>query len=131
MVFTDPALARDFRYTVKQNGGMLAKGRLLGLQFLALLEDGLYMDIARHEVELALRLRDGLAERGWEFLIPSPTNQQFPILPDAVLENLKKDYAFSVWQKMDDGMTAVRFCTGWAATREQIDGLLAAIPKKQ
>ncbi len=128
VVFTDAALAKDFRYTIKQNGGMLAKGRLLGLQYLALLEDGLYMDIARKEVALALRLRDALAERGWEFLISSPTNQQFPILPDAVLEKLREDFAFSTWQKMDDGMTAVRFCTGWAAEEEQIDALLAAIP---
>ena len=128
VVFTDPALAKDFRYLIKQNGGMLAKGRLLGLQYLALLEDGLYMDIARREVALALRLRDGLAARGWGFLLSSPTNQQFPILPDAVLEKLKEDYAFSTWQKMDENTTAVRFCTGWAATEEQIDALLSAIP---
>jgi len=129
-VFTDPALAKDFRYLIKQNGGMLAKGRLLGLQFLALLEDGLYMDIARREVELALRLRDGLAAKGWGFLLSSPTNQQFPILPDAVLETLEKEYAFSRWQSMGDGMSAVRFCTGWAATAEQIDALLSAIPEE-
>ena len=130
-VFTDPALAKDFRYLIKQNGGMLAKGRLLGLQYLALLEDGLYMDIARREVALALRLRDGLAARGWGFLLTSPTNQQFPILPDTVLEKLKEDYAFSTWQKMDEDTTAVRFCTGWAATEEQIDALLSAIPFKK
>ena len=109
---------------------MLAKGRLLGLQFLALLEDGLYYDIARHEVTLALRLKKGLAEKGWDFLVDSPTNQQFPVLPDRVLDDLRADFGFSVWQKMENGMTAVRFCTGWNAGEADIDALLAAIPHR-
>ena len=130
VVITDPALQKDFRYIIKQNGGMLAKGRLLGLQFLALLEDGLYFDIARHEVALALRLKKGLAEKGWDFLVDSPTNQQFPILPDTVLEALRADFGFSVWQKMPGGRTAVRFCTGWNAREADIDVLLSAIPHR-
>ena len=129
-VFSSPALARDFRYYIKQNGGMLAKGRLLGLQFEALMSDDLYETIARHEVAQAMRLRRGLAERGWEFLVRSPTNQQFPILPEAVLETLGKEFGFSRWQSMGDGMTSVRFCTGWAVTSEQIDALLEAIPSR-
>ena len=131
VVFTDPALAADFRYLIKQNGGMLAKGRLLGIQFEALLTDGLYESIASREVELALRLRKGLSDKGWDFLVDSPTNQQFPILPDALLETLSKDFGFSRWQSMGAGMTAVRFCTGWAAVPEQIEALLAAIPAKE
>ncbi len=127
VVFTDPALAGDFRYFIKQNGGMLAKGRLLGIQFEALMTDGLYERIARHEVELAMRLRRGLAEKGWDFLVDSPTNQQFPILPDALLAGLEKQFGFSRWQNMGGGMTAVRFCTGWAAAEEQVDALLSAI----
>ena len=130
VVFTEAALAKDFRYFIKQNGGMLAKGRLLGLQFEALMTNGLYEAIARHEVALAMRLREGLAEKGWDFLVDSPTNQQFPILPDALLEELGKDFGFSRWQSMGSGMTAVRFCTGWAATPEQIDALLGAIPAR-
>ena len=130
LVIRPAALQKDFRYFIKQNGGMLAKGRLLGLQFLALLENGLYEEISRHEVALALRLRDGLRQKGWDFLVDSPTNQQFPILPDAVLDALRADFGFSVWQKMGGGMTAVRFCTGWAAREEDIDALLAAIPAK-
>lgn len=130
VVITDPALQKDFRYFIKQNGGMLAKGRLLGLQFGALLENGLYEDIARHEVALAMRLRRGLREKGWDFLVDSPTNQQFPILPDHVLAALAEDFGFSRWQHMGGGMTAVRFCTGWAATEEQIDALLDAIPQR-
>ena len=128
VVFTAPDLGRDFRYFIKQNGGMLAKGRLLGIQFEALMTGGLYEDIARHEVELAMRLRKGLKDRGWNFLVDSPTNQQFPILPDSVLDQLSGSFGFSRWQNMGGGMTAVRFCTGWAATAEQIDALLDAIP---
>ena len=127
VVFTDPALAADFRYHIKQNGGMLAKGRLLGIQFEALMSGGLYEQIARHEVALAMRLRRGLEEKGWEFLVDSPTNQQFPILPDALLARLEPEFGFSRWQSMGRGMTAVRFCTGWAASEEQIDALLAAV----
>lgn len=130
VVITAPALQKDFRYIIKQNGGMLAKGRLLGLQFLALLEDDLYFDIARREVELALELKKGLAEKGWDFLVDSPTNQQFPILPDAVLEGLRADFGFSVWQKKPGGMTAVRFCTGWNTREADIAALLAAIPHR-
>ncbi len=131
VVFTDPSLARDFRYFIKQNGGMLAKGRLLGIQFEALMSGGLYEDIARHEVDLAMRLRAGLKDKGWDFLVDSPTNQQFPILPESVLDTLSGDFGFSRWQSMGGGMTAVRFCTGWAAAEEQIDALLARIPEKQ
>ena len=131
VVITAPALQKDFRYIIKQNGGMLAKGRLLGLQFLALLEDGLYEEIARREVALALRLKKGLAEKGWGFLVDSPTNQQFPILPDAVLEGLRADFGFSVWQKAPGGMTAVRFCTGWNTGEADIDALLSAIPENK
>jgi len=128
VVFTDPDLGTDFRYFIKQNGGMLAKGRLLGIQFEALMTGELYEDISRHEVGLAMRLREGLRERGWDFLVDSPTNQQFPILPDAVLDSLSGRFGFSRWQDMGGGMTAVRFCTGWAASQDQIDDLLAAIP---
>ena len=130
VVFTDSALARDFRYFIKQNGGMLAKGRLLGIQFEALMSNDLYESIARHEVALAMRLRQGLEEKSWDFLVDSPTNQQFPILPDALLEKLGEKFGFSRWQSMPGGMTAVRFCTGWAATTEQIDALLDAIPSR-
>ncbi|MBQ7736808.1 MAG: low specificity L-threonine aldolase [Oscillospiraceae bacterium] len=131
VVITSPALQQDFRYLIKQNGGMLAKGRLLGVQFLALLEDGLYEEIARHEVELAMELRDGLREKGWDFLVESPTNQQFPILPDSAVEALREDFSFSVWQKMGEDSTAVRFCTSWATSPEQIEALLCAVPARE
>ena len=130
VVIVNPALQKDFRYYIKQNGGMLAKGRLLGLQYLALLEDGLYLEIGRHEVSLAVRLREGLAEKGWEFLVDSPTNQLFPILPDTVLEALGKSFSFNHQQSLPGGMSAVRFCTSWATRPEDVEALLAAIPAR-
>lgn len=130
LVILSPALGMDFRYLIKQNGGMLAKGRLLGVQFLALLEDGLYERIARGENELAARLRDGLRQKGWDFLVDSPTNQQFPILPDGLIETLKERFGFALWQSMGGGMSAVRFCVGWNTAPEDVDALLRAVPAR-
>ena len=124
LVLSHPDLKRDFRYHIKQRGGMLAKGRLLGVQFLTLFTDDLYFHIAKQAADLALELRAGLEQLGCDFLIDSPTNQQFPILPDAVLEKLGEKFAFSLWQKMGDGRSCVRFCVSWATTPEQIHALL-------
>jgi threonine aldolase len=127
VVITNPDLKKDFRYSIKQNGGMLAKGRLLGIQFLTLFEDGLYFELSRHAVALAMRIRDAFAAKGYDFLVDSPTNQQFPILPDEELKRLAADFQFSVWKKIDDRHTAVRFCTSWATRPEAVDALLAAL----
>ena len=122
-------LARDFRYNLKQNGGMLAKGRLLGLQFEALFADGLYLQIARHAVSEALRIREALRELGVPMMVESPTNQQFPILPDAVLERLALEFLFDPWGRVDETHTAVRICTSWATRSENVDRLLEALKK--
>ena len=127
VVIVNDALKRNFRYFIKQNGGMLAKGRLLGIQFQALFEDGLYFQLADHAVSLALRIRDTFAAKGYDFLVASPSNQQFPILPNDVLERLSKDFRFSVWKKIDEGHTAVRFCTSWATKEEAVDALINAV----
>ena len=127
VVITNPDLKKDFRYSIKQNGGMLAKGRLLGIQFLTLFEDGLYFELSRHAVALAMRIRNAFAAKGYDFLVDSPTNQQFPILPDEELKRLAADFQFSVWKKIDDRHTAVRFCTSWATRPEAVDALLAAL----
>ena len=107
---------------------MLAKGRLLGVQFYAAFKDGLYDRIGAEEVRLALRLRDGFRARGWAFLVESPSNQQFPILPDALIERLKPEFSCSHTQSFPNGMSAVRFCTSWATTDADIDALLDAVP---
>ena len=127
VVITSESLKKDFRYYIKQNGGMLAKGRLLGIQFLTLFEDGLYFELASHAVNQALRIRDAFKKKGFAFLAESPSNQQFPILPDDVAEELGKNYLFSIWQKVDTEHTAVRFCTSWATRPEVVDKLIETI----
>lgn len=127
VVITNPALKPCFRYCIKQGGGMLAKGRLLGIQFAALFEDGLYMDAARHAVRLAARIRRAFEARGIGFMVDSPTNQVFPILTDAQKAAMEESFGFETWQKFDDGRTAVRFCTSWATPEENVDTLVKAI----
>ena len=127
LVITNPALNRDFRYIEKQRGGMLAKGRLLGVQFGALMTDGLYERTARREVELAWRLRRAFEEKGWPLYCDSPTNQQFPIVPDADLARLSEKYTFSDWARIDETHRAVRFCTSWATKEEDVSALIKDI----
>ena len=127
VVIVNDALKKDFRYFIKQNGGMLAKGRLLGIQFIGLFEDDLYFSLSEHAVSQALKIRDAFRQKGYAFLVDSPSNQQFPILDNETMERLAVDFRFSVWQKIDDGHTAVRFCTSWATETEATDALVRAI----
>ncbi|MEE1200758.1 MAG: beta-eliminating lyase-related protein [Christensenellales bacterium] len=120
-------LQQDFRYILKQKGGMLAKGRLLGIQFAEMMRDELYFEISRHGVELAQRLRKALTERGYSFLVDSPTNQLFPIMPDSHLEALQDRYAWQEMGRVDDSSRAVRFCTSWATQEEDIEALIQDI----
>ena len=123
VVITNPALQEDFRYLIKQHGGMLAKGRLLGVQFDALMEDDLYEKIAAHADRLADKLRHCLKELGVPFLVENTTNQLFPVLPDGVLDALAKDFVFSEQERVDETHRAVRFCTSWATKEESVDAL--------
>lgn len=127
VVITDPQLARDFRYMIKQRGGMLAKGRLLGIQFNTLFTDDLYWKLAKQANRLALRIRKAFLEKGYPLLMDSWTNQQFPVLPDEVADRLSEQFAFEVWERIDETHCAVRFCTSWATTEAQVDALVAAI----
>ena len=114
-----------FRWHMKQRGAMLAKGRLLGVQFQALLEDGLYFDMARHANDMAFRLRDGVAALGYPFPVPSPSNQQFPVLPNTVMEQLRSmGYEFEIDRPTDPDHTIVRFVTSWATPESAIDQFL-------
>lgn len=114
----------DFRAYMKQRGAMLAKGRLLGLQFSALLEGGLYFDIARHANEMAQLLRKGIAELGYSFASNSPSNQIFPIFPDAVVKKLERCCEFEVNGPAGDGCTCVRLVTSWATPRSAVEQFL-------
>lgn len=127
VVIRNGMLKKDFRYHIKQRGGMLAKGRLLGIQFETLLGEGLYFSIAEHAVTQAQRIRDAFAQKGFPLRYDSPTNQQFPILPQGVIDVLKEKYAFSHWEQMDETHAAVRFCTSWATADEAVDALIEDI----
>lgn len=129
VVILNPALKQDFRYMIKQRGGMLAKGRLLGIQFETLFEDGLYWEVAKHADDLAMQIRRAFEAKGIQMLFDSKTNQQFPILPNALMEKLAEHYAFSFWTKVDAEHTAVRFCTSWATKAENVAQLVADIAK--
>ena len=129
VVISNPAIAEDFRYLIKQHGGMLAKGRLLGIQFCALLEDDLYFKIASHANALADQIRNTLSVLGYDLLVPGTTNQVFPILPDTLLDTLSKEFSFTEQQRVNDTHRAVRFCTSWATTQENVDALCVAIEK--
>lgn len=127
VVITNPMLKKDFRYFMKQHGAMLAKGRLLGIQFETLFTDGLYMEISRHAVTLAMRLREAFQKKGIRLYYDSYTNQQFPILTEQQLDFLRTKYSFSHWAALPDGTCAVRFCTSWATPEKDIDELCAYI----
>ena len=129
VVLPNPELNADFRYAIKQNGGMLAKGRLLGLQFLALFTGGLYTEICGKADEQAYRIADACREAGLPEYVPSPTNQQFFVFPDELLRQLEETYVFSFWEKVDETHTAVRICTSWATREENVDALIADLRK--
>ncbi|MET4560463.1 threonine aldolase [Lysinibacillus parviboronicapiens] len=120
-------LKKDFRYLMKQNGGLLAKGRLLGIQFEVLFEDGLYYEISKHAVEMANMIRQAFVEKGFSLRYDSKTNQQFPILSNDVLAILGEKYSFSFWEKVDATHSVVRFCTSWATKKEHVEMLVADI----
>ncbi|QVY62591.1 threonine aldolase family protein [Cytobacillus gottheilii] len=127
VVIMNDTLKKDFRYMIKQKGGMLAKGRLLGIQFETLFEDGLYYEISQHAVEMALMIREAFVEKGYSLRYDSKTNQQFPILPNEVLSKLDEKYSFSYWGKVDDENSVVRFCTSWATKKENVEMLIEDI----
>lgn len=129
VVISNPAIQEDFRYLVKQRGGMLAKGRLLGLQFSALFEEDLYFELGKHAVKLADQIRDTFDKLGVTYLVPGTTNQIFPILSDAVLDKLSDNFMFTEMERVDEKHRAVRFCTSWASTTENVDALCKEIER--
>ena len=124
VVFTKNNTPKHFMTIVKQHGALLAKGRLLGVQFDALFTDNLYFDISRHAIDMAELLKQGLLQKEYCFYMDSPTNQQFIIMENTQMEALKKDVAFSFWEKYDETHTVVRFATSWATKEEDVRVLL-------
>lgn len=128
VVIVNESLKKDFRYYIKQHGGMLAKGRLLGIQFETLFTDGLYEKIARVADEYAIQIKNAFSKKGISFAYESTTNQQFPILTQAQAMKLASQFSFSMNEAaLKKGSTYVRFCTSWATKKENVDALLKAI----
>ena len=114
---------RHFFTTVKQHGALMAKGRLLGIQFDTLFTDDLYFRISRHAIDMAMALREIFLRRDIPFFIDSPTNQQFPILTPNQMEALKGKVKYEIWEPLDDNHVVTRFATSWATTKEQVEKL--------
>lgn len=127
VVFTNTKLAKNFFTIMKQGGAVLAKGRLLGLQFDTLFTDNLYFEISRHAIDMAMKLKAALKEKGYRFYSESPSNQQFVILDNEKLAQLEQQVQVSHWCKVDEKHTAVRFCTSWATTEENIDRVIGLL----
>ncbi|MBE6592837.1 MAG: low specificity L-threonine aldolase [Ruminococcaceae bacterium] len=123
VVFTKKNTPKHFFTIIKQNGALMAKGRVLGVQFDTLFTDGLYFDISRNAINMAKKLKELFVSHGYEMFVESPTNQQFVIVENKKLEELSKKVGFDFWEKLDGERSVVRFATSWATTDEDIDAL--------
>jgi threonine aldolase len=129
VVINNPELQADFRYHIKQRGGLLSKGRLLGIQFQELFRDGLYLDLARHANQMAQKLTEGISALGYSFFTDSPTNQIFPIFPDSVIQQLETIYRFYTWMRINSQNMSVRLVTSWSTPEAAIDEFLVDLKK--
>lgn len=127
VVITNPSLNVDFRSYIKQNGAMLAKGWLLGLQFYTLFQDGLYFEITKNAVRYALRIKEAFEAKGIPAFIESCTNQQFFVVENSVMNKLGEKYIFEYDHKIDETHSCIRFCTSWSTKEEEITALVADI----
>ena len=121
IVFNNPSLVPDFDYIIKQKGALLAKGRVLGIQFLELFKDNLYFDLAAHANKMAMKITQAMEANGYSFLTYSTTNQLFPILPKSLIQKLKEKYLFLEWKEINEDYSAIRIITSWATNEHIID----------
>lgn len=122
-------LKKEFRFHIKQKGGLLAKGRLLGIQFYELFKDNLYFDLANHANKMSLLLNEEIEKLGFKFLTYSPSNQVFPILPDRIINKLQEKYLFYVWEKYNEDSSAIRLVTSWATKEEKVNEFIEELKK--
>lgn len=127
VVTTLPELLPRFDSLMKLHGGLLAKGRILSLQFLSLFSDDLYYRIGDHAVRLAMKMRRGFESKGYEPIIDSPTNQQFFRIPNEKIDSMKQDVGFDYWGPRGESQSVVRFVTDWSTKEEDVDHLLELI----
>lgn len=129
LVICHDFLNEDFRYHIKQKGGLLAKGRLLGIQFFELFKDNLYFELAVHANKMADILKDGIKKSGYSFLTDSPSNQIFPVFPNQLIEKLEKKYLFHIWSKIDESTSSIRLVTSWATEENAVYDFLNDLKK--
>lgn len=127
IIINNPALAEDFAFNVKQRGGMLSKGRLLGIQFVELFKDNLYFELAEHANKMAKKLSAGLQSHGLQLEADTETNQIFAVLPDALITRLQEKFDFYVWSRKTADSSVVRLVTGWATPEEKVDEFIALL----
>lgn len=127
VVFTRSNAPKHFFTSIKQHGALLAKGRLLGVQFDTLFTDDLYFKLGKNAIEKADRMRAAFKERGYEFFMETVTNQIFIVLDNSKMAELKKSVSFGFWEKLDENHTVVRFASSWATTDKMVDRLIALI----
>ncbi|MGL1892522.1 MAG: aminotransferase class I/II-fold pyridoxal phosphate-dependent enzyme [Spirochaetaceae bacterium] len=125
LVISNNYLKKDFRYLIKQKGAMLAKGRILGIQFLTLFKNDLYFDLARHANIMAKKLQDEIIKLGLEVQFKSYTNQIFPILPNKIISRLEKHFGFYIWSKIDDKKSSIRLVTSWITDEKDVDKFIS------
>jgi threonine aldolase len=124
VVIMNDEIKKNFRYHIKQRGAMMAKGRLLGIQFYELFKDNLYFEIGKKTVELALYVKEELKKKGVKLYIDSYTNQQFIVVSKEKYDEISKKFLLSFWGENEDGIIA-RVCTSWATTKETMDSFLS------
>lgn len=127
IVINNPVLKENFGFSIKQKGALLAKGRLLGIQFLELMKNDLYFDLAKHANQQAMKIKNALQERGASFLSDSYTNQIFPVLNNDLIEILAEKFEFYVWKKVDDKSSAIRLITSWNTSDKGVDDFIEII----
>ena len=124
LVITNPKYKKDFRYHIKQHGGMVAKGRLLGIQFNTLFTDNLYLKLATHANEMAQKLASGIKELNFQFLTDTVSNQVFPIFPITLIDKLNEKFVVALWEHHTETTDVVRLCTSWATDENQVNNFL-------
>lgn len=130
IVINNQDLQQDFAFNIKQKGALLAKGRLLGIQFMELMKDDLYFNLARHANVQAMKIKNAMKERGVQFLSDTYTNQIFPIISNELIEILSEQFEFYVWKKIDEETSAIRLITSWNTGDETVEGFIELIKKE-
>lgn len=129
IVINNQELQQDFAFNIKQKGALLAKGRLLGIQFLELMKDDLYFNLAKHANDQAMKIKNAMKEKGIQFLSDTYTNQIFPIVSNEMINTLSEEFEFYVWKKIDEDYSAIRLITSWNTSDEAVNNFIEILNK--